>query len=121
VTVPNSDLAKMQIINLTRRNRCLMQQTICLRNNTPIDKIETLLVAIRSQVTSHPMVEQGKGTPRVRLIGMAPGQIDIEVRAQVPTDDYSRFLGIQEELLLDILRTIESLGIELARPLPAIK
>ncbi|WP_159079032.1 mechanosensitive ion channel family protein [Orrella marina] len=120
VTVPNSDLAKMQIINLTRRNRCLMQQTICLRNNTPIDKVDTLLATIRSLVASHAMVEQGKGTPRVRLIGMAPGQLDIEVRAQVPTDDYSRFLAVQEELLLDILRSIETMGIELARPQPAV-
>lgn len=121
VTVPNSDLAKMQIINLTRRNKCLMQQTLCLRNTTSVDKIEALLVSIRTLVNAHEMIEQGRSTPRVRLTGMSPGQFELEVRAQVMTEDYAKFLGIQEELLLDILRTVQTMGIELARPVPAVQ
>ena len=119
VTVPNGDLAKMKIVNLTRRDRCLLVQTFALHIDTPAGRIRRLLEAIRALMADDVMVEKTPGWPRVRCVGVAIGHIEVEVRAYVLTTDYTAFLEAQETLLLQIIELIEQAGVKLARPVVA--
>lgn len=119
VTVPNSDLAKMKIVNYTRRNKCLFVHTIALDATTPADRIRALLDRLHSIMMSEELVEQAGGSPRIRCVSVAMGRIDVEIRAYVLTKDYTVFLGIQESLLLQVIEAMEALEVKIAHPLMA--
>jgi MscS family membrane protein len=54
--------------------------------------------------------------PRVRFIGIGSYSYDVEIFAYVLTADWNEFLAIQEELLLQILKTVEAVGTGIAVP-----
>jgi len=116
VTVPNSDLAKMKIVNFTRRNKCLFVHTLALHVDTPADRIRLLLQRMRDLVAAEEMVEKSDGWPRVRCVGVAIGRIEVELRAYVLTTDYTKFLAIQEKLLLGVFELVEEMDIRYAPP-----
>lgn len=116
VTVPNSDLAKMKIVNFTKRNKCLFHHTLALHVDTPANQLRLLLHRVRSLMTEEDMVEKTDSSPRVRCVGVAVGRIEVELRASVLTMDYTKFLAVQEALLLRIFELIEEMDIEFAPP-----
>ncbi|MEQ8653584.1 MAG: mechanosensitive ion channel family protein [Kiloniellales bacterium] len=115
-TVPNADLAKMHIINYSLRNKCVFVHTLGLRYETTPDQLEWLLSETRRRVGEHPKVEVSSGFPRVRVMGFGASSIDVEVRAYVITADWNEFLEVQEELILDLMRTVEAAGSGFAFP-----
>lgn len=121
VTIPNSDLAQMQIMNLTRRSKCLFNHTLSLSVATSVKELSDLLDDIRAVMTAHDQVEKNKGWPRVRCSGIEVGRIQIEMRAYVLTDDYTYFMEVQEALLLQVLRCIEDRGVQLAPPMAVVQ
>lgn len=115
-TVPNGDLAKIHITNFSRRNKCLFLHTLGLRYETSPAQFEWLLDALRRLLIAHPTVEKARGLPRVVLTGFGASSIDIELRAYVLTSDYGTFLKIQEDLILEVMRTVEAAGTGFAFP-----
>lgn len=116
-TVPNSDLAKMHIVNFTLRSSCHLDQTIALRSESAPEAIQELLTRTRERLLAEDIVEQGDGWPRVQLVGVDPGRINIRLRATLLTTDYSTFLATQEHIMLDVLKFLEPLDLKLAQPL----
>jgi len=53
----------------------------------------------------------------VRFTGIGDYSLDIEVFAYVLTSDFDEFLGIQQDLLLELMRAVEHAGTSLAVPL----
>jgi MscS family membrane protein len=115
-TVPNADLAKMHVTNYSVRNKCLLEHVIGLRYETSPAQFEWLLARLRKHVAAHPMVEEDAGMPRVRIVGFGESSINVEVRANVLTSDWGEFLGIQEELILAIMRIVDAAGSGFAFP-----
>lgn len=115
-TVPNSDLAKMHIVNYSARNKCLFVKTLGLRYETTRLQLEWILATMRSRLSAHPMVEETPGMPRVRLTDFGASAIEVEIRAHVLTADFGKFLEIQEELLLELQEIVESGGSGFAYP-----
>lgn len=79
---------------LVRRILKRFGQRLGLRCETTRLQVEWLLATMRRRLAAHPMVEQGGGTPRVRLVAFGTSSIDIEVRANILTRDYDTFLEI---------------------------
>jgi MscS family membrane protein len=71
--------------------------------------------AVEDILKQHSNVETGD-IP-VRLIGIGSYSLDVEVFAYVTTSDYDVFLGVQQELLLEMLQAVERVGAALAVPL----
>ncbi|MFD2191856.1 mechanosensitive ion channel family protein [Pistricoccus aurantiacus] len=109
-TVPNRDLAQMHIVNYSLRDKCLFVQTIRLRYETSRQQLEWILSTIRERFLEHALVEETPGMPRVRLIDFGTSSIDVEVRAHVLTADFSRFLEVKEELLLQLRDIVKESG-----------
>ncbi len=116
ITVPNGDLAKMHITNYSRRNKCLFLHKLGLRYETSPEQFEWLIAALQRRLRDHPMVETSPGFPRVVLTDFGDSSIDIELRAYVLTSDYSEFLAIQGDLILDIMRIVADAGTGFAFP-----
>lgn len=113
-TVPNTELVTVRIKNYTARTKCQFLHTLGVRYETTPDQLKWLLHEIRQTLSSHPLVDESPGMPRVRLIGFGESAIHIEARADVMTTNYGEFLEIQQELLLDIMRLVERAGSRLA-------
>lgn len=120
-SVPNADLAKTQLVNISARPHCVFQHKVGLPSGLSSARIEALLAELRRRVEAHPLVETAPGRPRVRLVGLGAGDrnIEIEVFASILTTSTPEFLQAQEALLLDILRGAEACGVDLADPTAA--
>jgi MscS family membrane protein len=114
VTVPNSDLAKMKIVNFSARDKCLFMHALTLDVTNSTSQIRLLLQRLHGLIASHEMVEKSEGWPRVRCIGIAVGRVEVELRAYVLTAHYTQFLATQEALLLQAFEVVEEMGIKLA-------
>lgn len=112
--VPNADLAKMHITNVSARSKSLFQHRISIGQEATRPAIEALLADLRQRVAANPLVEQG--TPRVRLVGIGAGATEIEIHAHVLTTVLTDFLAVQEALILETIQAVEESGTRFAAP-----
>ena len=113
-TIPNGLLAKMPLVNLTRRDRILIQTTIGLRYETTQEQLHYILVRLRELLIGHSRVESE--TMRVRFVGFGDSSLNMEVFAYVTTRDWVEFLGIREDILLQVMAAVEQAGAAMAFP-----
>ena len=113
-TIPNTELVSVRITNYTDRDKCLFTHRLAIRYETTPDQLEALLQDIQRALVAHPLVEQTPGMPWVYLIGLGDMAITLELRAQVRTTQYTTFLAVQQELLLEVMRLVERCGSRLA-------
>lgn len=116
ITVPNADLAKMQVTNKTTRNATLFRHIIQLRRETPPARIVWFDAQLAAYLQGHDRIDQVELPPRVRLVGFGDSSLDIEVRADVLETDEDAYFAIQEELLLTILHLLHQGDLALALP-----
>ena len=115
VSVPNGQFSTMELENFTARDKIWFHQTLSLRRDTSAQQLRQVLSSVRDVLKQNPKVEIGD-IP-VRFVGIGPYSLDIEVFAYVLTPDFDAFLGIQQELLLELMRAVERAGTGLAVPL----
>ena len=115
VSVPNGQFSSMELENFSARDKIWFHQTLRLRRNTTSDQLRQVLSEVQDILLHHTKVEVG--SIPVRFTGVGEYSLDIEVFAYVLTSDFDAFLGIQQELLLDIMHAVEDAGTSLAVPL----
>jgi MscS family membrane protein len=115
MTIPNGQLATMNLENYTLRDKFWFHPTIALGHDTTVDQMHTVLCEIREMLDKHASVESE--TARVRFISIGKASRDVEIFAYLLAADYNEFLAVQEDLLLDILEIVESTGAALAVPI----
>ena len=114
VSIPNGQLATMNIENLQRRDKFLCSQLLRLDRETTSGQLRAVLDGIRVMVGEHDRVE--RATARVRLVAFGESSLDLELWAHVMVRDLTSFLQIQEDLLLRVMDIVESCGTRLALP-----
>jgi MscS family membrane protein len=114
LTVPNGQLSAMNIENFAMKEKIFFHHTIGIRRETTAEQMRALLDALRKLLAADNRLEPS--TLGVRLIKFAPSSLDIEIAAYVQTTDGTKFLTIQEDLLLRIMDTIEANGTAAAFP-----
>ena len=115
VSVPNGQFSAMELENFSARDKIWLHQTLSLRRETSSEQLRKVLSSIREILRENPKVETGDIPVRFTGIGMY--SLDIEVFAYVLTPDFDEFLGIQQDLLLEMMRAVERAGTALAVPL----
>jgi len=114
VSVPNGQLAVMNIENFSLRDKFWLRHLIGLRYETSADQLRYVLAGIRTMLLSHPRVEQAGA--RIRFIGFGGSSLDLEIFAYVKATEMPEFLAIQEDLLLRIMDIIAEAGTGIAFP-----
>ena len=114
VTVPNADFAKLQLENLTERDRVLLREKLCLRYETTREQLKEVLAAMLAMLEEHPRIAEEK--LRVRLTGFGEYFLEVEIFAYALTSAYPEFLEIREDVLLKAMAIIENAGTRLALP-----
>ncbi|MBP6331909.1 MAG: mechanosensitive ion channel family protein [Aminivibrio sp.] len=115
ISIPNAEFSQMQIVNVSRRNGSLMEQTIRLRHETTRDQLRWILAAVRDVFHAHPMVA-AEPVPFARLESFGPSSLDILVFAYIRTKKWAEFLAVQEDLLFRIGEIVEQSGSRFAFP-----
>lgn len=114
LAIPNADLVKREIENLTLQDRIGMRARVALRLETTPDQLRDLLASLTRLVREHPRLVRGKGG--ARLVGFGESSLDVDVRAFAATTDYFEFVAIREDVLLRVLELVEASGTRLAVP-----
>ena len=113
-TIPNAALARMPIVNLTQRDRILIQTVLGLRYETTPEQLRYVLVKLRELLVGHPRVDHT--SVRARFVGFGSSSLDVEVFAYVTTRDWAEFLGIREDILMRMMEVVEEAGAAFAFP-----
>ncbi len=114
-SIPNADFVQMPLVNVSRRDRTLLETTLGLRYETSMDQLRWILTKIRELLIAHPEVADSP-VPRVRFTGFGNFSLDIAVRAYVNTNNFDKFLGVQEDLLFRIGEIVKDSGSGFAFP-----
>jgi MscS family membrane protein len=114
VSVPNGQVANMSLEIMSSRDRFWFHPTVGLRYETSGDQLQVILNGIRSLLAAHPGVEDD--SIRVRFVRLGAFSLDIEVFAYVFAPDWTGFLELQEQLLLQILDVVSGAGASIAFP-----
>ena len=118
ISVPNGHIANMTLENLTSRDKFWFHPILCLRHGTTSSQVQAVLDGVRSLLQDSQLVNPD--SLRVRFLRFGFSSLDVEVFAYVPAHDWNQFLEIQEGLLLRIMASIESAGVQIALPSQAI-
>ncbi len=113
-TIPNAALAKMPIVNFSRRDKILVNAVIGLRYETTPEQLRHVLVKLRGMLLGHPRVDPDPA--RARFVGFGASSLDIELFAYVMTTNWAEFLGIREDILLRVMDIVEQSGTAIAFP-----
>ena len=114
VSVPNGQLANVQLENFSVRDKFWFHPNICLRYETTADMMRAIIACINSLLTQHSHIDSA--SVRVRFLRFGASSLDIEIFAYIFATSWPHFLEIQEELLLQIMGIIEEAGAEIAFP-----
>jgi MscS family membrane protein len=117
VTIPNSKLADSPVVNVDRRSHIRRVITLTLAKDTPPDKIERALAAIREilsdpDITSHFDLE--RHPPRVTFDDFAANAPTLKVHYWFTPPDQWAYLAHAEKLNLRIARALSAADIRLA-------
>jgi MscS family membrane protein len=114
VSIPNGQMATMNLETLSVRDKFWFHPLISLRYGTSTEQIQQVLTNIQTLLTKHPSLE--RHSVRVRLLGFGASSFDVDVFAYVYATDWNRFLEMQEGLLFSIMGIVEQTGAQIALP-----
>ena len=114
LTIPNAQLADMQLINWARCDKMLISTTLGIRYETPPDQLRYVLVKVREMLHAHPKIDPD--TIRVRFAEYGPSSLDISVRIYALTREWNEFFAIREDVLLRINDIVRASGTGFAFP-----
>jgi MscS family membrane protein len=114
VSIPNGTVATAVLENYRLRDKILCRQTLRLRYDLSPDHLRHVLAEVREALQGHAKVEEGSS--RVRLLRFGETAIEAEIYAYILERDYGEFLATQEDLLLQVMETLERTGGAVALP-----
>jgi MscS family membrane protein len=114
VSIPNGTVATAILENYRLRDKILCRQAVRLRYDLSPDHVRYVLTEIQEVLMRHAKVEEA--TARVRLLRFGENAIEVEIYAYILERDYGEFLATQEDLLLQVMETLERTGGAVALP-----
>jgi MscS family membrane protein len=114
LSIPAGILSQASIENFTTRGKILAKTTLRLRYDTTTEQLRTILDGIHSLLAKAPELENK--TSRIRLVDFGVRAIELELFAYVLTTNFSEFLAVREDLLLQIAGIVEAAGSKFAGP-----
>jgi MscS family membrane protein len=114
LSVPNGQLANMNVENISRSDKSLFRTKLELSRETSPERLTALLTELRALLYGRPEVDPN-GT-RVRFVGFGEWSLEVEIFCQILTTKLNDFLAIREDLLLEIMKLVAGAGVQFAIP-----
>ncbi len=118
VTIPNGQLADMQIEDFASRDRIQFATTVRLVYGTSEEQALRVVAQVEAMLRGNAKVWPN---PVAKLLGFGPSSLDVEVQCWFATSDYDAFRELRQETLLGIMRIVEEAGTSLAFPTQTVQ
>lgn len=118
ITVPNSKIAHDPINNYSRMEKRRIKLKLGIAYGTEADRVSATVNAIRHLLKNDKRVHQEFWLVNFDEFGSS--SLNILVYFFTKTTDWATFMQHQQEISLDIIRLMETLGVELVRPTQTI-
>jgi len=119
ITVPNAKITKCTVNNFGKREMRRFKCTLSLRYDTPVEKIEEYLKAVRDILQHHPSVV--KEAIFVYLNQMSASSLDIMVYTFFTVPDWRDELVAKEQLFLSFMHSAQKIGVGFAFPTQTVE
>lgn len=114
VSVPNSMLASTAVLNWSRLARRRLDLTLGITYRTSADQMEDLLQQLRALLAQREAVDGDSIV--VYLVDFGQSSLNILIRCYVNIADWGQFTAEKERILIEIMRLVERLGLQIAFP-----
>ncbi|MGA2420495.1 MAG: mechanosensitive ion channel domain-containing protein [Candidatus Acidiferrum sp.] len=114
VAIPNGTVATAVLENYSLRDKMLCRQIVHLRYDMSPAHLNYVLEQMRGVLIAHARVESK--TARVRLLRFADYAFEVEIFAYILEREQESFLAEQENLILQIMQTLDRTGAGIALP-----
>jgi MscS family membrane protein len=114
-TIPNDEMARLDIENIGRRPHIRRLTNIAIPNNTPLEKIEKAVRGIEGILHNHEGMDP-ELPPRVYFNEFNRDSLNIMILYWYHPADYWAFLDLNQRVNRQILQEFEREGIKLALP-----
>ncbi len=114
VAVPNSVLAASPILNWSRLAKRRIDFILGVTYSTRPDDMEELLHRLRTMLSERETVDSNAII--VYFIEFGASALNVMVRCYVNIADWTEFTAEKERILLEVMRVVESLGLQIAFP-----
>lgn len=114
ITVPNSTLANEPITNYTRMGKRRITFRLGVTYDTPREKLQQTVEAIRQMLVDHPEVHPE--TVHVYFEQFNDSSLDIFLYYFTEKTDWGEYLKIRQDTNFKIMAILEELGVEVAFP-----
>lgn len=114
ITIPNKHLVSSVIDNWSLRDMRRSDVTIGVTYDTTPEKMEQLLVRLREMLRGNDNVDDSWMV--VNFTEFSASSLDVELKFFLKTVDYNEWLDMMQEINLDIMRIVQSLGLSFAFP-----
>ncbi len=115
VTVPNEEMARSDIENVSQRPHIRRTASIRIPFDTPVEKVEKAIQIVRTALADHEGMEPAF-PPRVFLNEFNSDCLNLLMIYWYHPPNYWDFLGFSERLNLRIMQQFEEAGIQFALP-----
>ncbi len=112
--VPNSVFTNIAVENPSRMTNRRIKETIGIRYDD-VSKIEIIIDDVKKMLQGHEDID-AKQTLIVNFNEFAPSSLDLFIYTFTKTTNWTRFHEVKQDVLLKIIRIIESHGAESAFP-----
>lgn len=119
VTIPNGKLAEMRIETFAARDRIRLFWIAGVVYGTTAAQVREIVEGFETTLRAHPRVH--KEGLMVRLKAFGAYSIDIEVQAYFDTRDWSEFINIRQDVLLQLMEVVERAKTSLAFPTQTVQ
>jgi MscS family membrane protein len=120
LNVPNRLMVSQTVNNHTLREFRRIRFWLKLNNDTPLEKIESLVESIKEVLALNEFTNDAEQRPYVQFDNFGEYALEILVVYFVMKPDFREFKAIQAEVNLAILEEINRLNIKLAVPLSEV-
>jgi len=118
ITVPNASFTTIATNNWSRMRKRRIKMTVGVTYSTTPDNLEQLVEDIRGLIRENPRIRDDFFL--VNFDNFGPSSLDIFVYCFTVTTAWAEFLDAKQELLLQIMRLVESRGLSFAFPTQTI-
>jgi len=119
VTLPNHTFTTTSINNWSRMKKRRIKMTVGLTYDTPPEKMDLAVEAIREILIADPKIHQEFFL--VNFDAFGPYSLDIFVYCFTVTTNWKEFLDAKQEFLLKIMSAVHGLGLSFAFPTQSIQ
>ena len=112
--VPNSIFANIAVENPSRMSNRRIKETIVIRYDD-VSKMETIIDDVKKMLLEHEDIDTNQ-TLIVNFNEFAPSSLDFFIYTFTKTTNWIRFHEVKQDVLLKVIRIVESHGAECAFP-----